>query len=48
MSTMNCQQCKKSVHKNEIVTIKRFSLEVKLCKSCAENFKGGKSLGEFM
>lgn len=48
MNKVNCQQCDKSVPEDEIVTITRFSLEVKLCKFCAENFKGGRSLGEFM
>lgn len=43
-----CQQCGEPVPEDEIVKITRFSLEVKLCKSCAKGFKGGRSLGEFM
>ena len=48
MDRVNCRQCGKSFSKDEIVIITRFSLEVKLCKSCAENFKGGRSLGAFI
>ena len=45
---VKCQQCGKSFLEDEIVKITRFSLEVKLCKFCAENFKGGRGLGEFI
>lgn len=42
MNKINCQQCKKLFSEDEIATITRFSLEVKLCKVCAENFKGSR------